>query len=358
MLERERQEHRRRPRRARAGRSRDDRRLDGVPPAAARRYRAARHRPDLRRGGHLPDRLRRRAGPPRSDARPDDDEQGDRRRAADGGVGAAPEIMDLLDPELHGGVAPVASVSTFGGNQASLAAGIACLEQLTPEVHARIQAIGDRARSGIDELGRRRTTSRFTRRVSATCSGCTGRRSRSSTTGRGCRSDREKIVNLHLALMNEGYYQMSLGYFLLSTEVGRDRDRRLPRRARRRPPYARVRRVSGRALEGRVAVVTGGGSGIGEAICVRLEHEEGGSVAVLDVDLEAAELTATLVGGVAVRGRRRRRGLRRRRARGGRGGARPRRHLGQQRRDRRRRERGADRRPRRAAARRGAEPAR
>ena len=35
-------------------------------------------------------------------------------------------------------------------------------------------------------------------------------------------SDREKIVNLHLALMNEGYYQMSLGYFLLSTELGED----------------------------------------------------------------------------------------------------------------------------------------
>ena len=35
---------------------------DGVPPAAARRDRAARHRADLRRGRHVPDRLRRRAG--------------------------------------------------------------------------------------------------------------------------------------------------------------------------------------------------------------------------------------------------------------------------------------------------------
>jgi 3-oxoacyl-[acyl-carrier protein] reductase len=53
-------------------------------------------------------------------------------------------------------------------------------------------------------------------------------------------------------------------------------------------------------LEGRVAVVTGGGSGIGEAICRRLAHE-GAKVAVLDVDVEAARLTATLVRGVAVR---------------------------------------------------------
>jgi 3-oxoacyl-[acyl-carrier protein] reductase len=52
-------------------------------------------------------------------------------------------------------------------------------------------------------------------------------------------------------------------------------------------------------LEGKVAVVTGGGSGIGEAICLRLS-DEGARVAVLDVDVEAANLTAQLAGGVAV----------------------------------------------------------
>src|SRR5919197_4185329 len=54
------------------------------------------------------------------------------------------------------------------------------------------------------------------------------------------------------------------------------------------------------SLEGKVAVVTGGGSGIGEATCVRLANE-GARVAVLDIDLEAARLTAGLVGdGLAV----------------------------------------------------------
>jgi 3-oxoacyl-[acyl-carrier protein] reductase len=48
-----------------------------------------------------------------------------------------------------------------------------------------------------------------------------------------------------------------------------------------------------------IAVVTGGGSGIGEAICLRLARD-GASVAVLDVDLDAARLTADLVGGIAV----------------------------------------------------------
>jgi 3-oxoacyl-[acyl-carrier protein] reductase len=52
-------------------------------------------------------------------------------------------------------------------------------------------------------------------------------------------------------------------------------------------------------LEGKVAVVTGGGSGIGEAICLRLASE-GAKVAVLDVDGAAAKLTAKLADGVAV----------------------------------------------------------
>jgi 3-oxoacyl-[acyl-carrier protein] reductase len=49
-------------------------------------------------------------------------------------------------------------------------------------------------------------------------------------------------------------------------------------------------------LEGRVAAVTGGASGIGEAICLRLA-EEGARVAVLDVNGQGAELTAALAGG-------------------------------------------------------------
>jgi NAD(P)-dependent dehydrogenase (short-subunit alcohol dehydrogenase family) len=51
-------------------------------------------------------------------------------------------------------------------------------------------------------------------------------------------------------------------------------------------------------LDGRTAVVTGGGSGIGRATCHRMT-EEGARVAVLDVDRESAEVVARDIGGVA-----------------------------------------------------------
>ena len=51
-------------------------------------------------------------------------------------------------------------------------------------------------------------------------------------------------------------------------------------------------------LDGRAAVVTGGGSGIGRATCRRMA-EEGARVAVLDVDGESAEAVADEIGGIA-----------------------------------------------------------
>jgi 3-oxoacyl-[acyl-carrier protein] reductase len=55
-----------------------------------------------------------------------------------------------------------------------------------------------------------------------------------------------------------------------------------------------------KSLDGKVAVVTGGGSGIGEATSVRLAAD-GARIAVLDANLDTARLTAALTGdGLAI----------------------------------------------------------
>jgi glutamate-1-semialdehyde 2,1-aminomutase len=136
-------------------------------------------------------------------------------------IGGRAEIMNLLDPELHDGVAPVAAASTFGGNQVALAAGIACLELLTPEVHARVQAIGERARNGIDDLGRRYDVPLHSSGLGHLF-GMHWAPERVVDYRTRMLDDREKLANIVLALMNEGYYQMSFGYFLISTKVGEE----------------------------------------------------------------------------------------------------------------------------------------
>jgi sorbitol-6-phosphate 2-dehydrogenase len=52
-------------------------------------------------------------------------------------------------------------------------------------------------------------------------------------------------------------------------------------------------------LSGRKALVTGGGQGLGEALCIRL-MQEGATVAVADINIKTAKAVADKIGGVAV----------------------------------------------------------
>ncbi len=67
-----------------------------------------------------------------------------------GALGGRPELMDVFDPRrpdavAHGG--------TFSANPVSLRAGLAALEALDAEAIARIDALGERLRAGVSELG-------------------------------------------------------------------------------------------------------------------------------------------------------------------------------------------------------------
>jgi glutamate-1-semialdehyde 2,1-aminomutase len=130
-------------------------------------------------------------------------------------LGGSAEIMELLEPTRHGGKAPITAASTFGGNVTAMAAGIACVEQLTPEVHRQIDALGDRLRAGIDEIG-----SRHGIPLHATGAGhLTGMHwaeERVVDHRTRMQSDDEKVTNIVMGLMNEGWFTFSFGYLLIN----------------------------------------------------------------------------------------------------------------------------------------------
>jgi len=64
--------------------------------------------------------------------------------------GGRVDIMALLDP--RGGSPAIPHGGTFNGNPVGTAAGIATLEALTPEVYARLNALGERVRTQLSDL--------------------------------------------------------------------------------------------------------------------------------------------------------------------------------------------------------------
>ena len=134
-------------------------------------------------------------------------------------VGGRTDIMDLLEPDAHDGVAPMGVMATFGGNSASLAAGIACLQKLTPEAHDRMNALGDRIRSTINGFGEKYAVPLHATGL-GNLIGVHWAEERVIDDATLRKDDREKIQNINLVLDNEGFYQTFTGLFLLSTAIG------------------------------------------------------------------------------------------------------------------------------------------
>lgn len=134
-------------------------------------------------------------------------------------VGGRGQIMDLLEPEAHGGQAPMDVMATYGGNSVAMAAGIACLEKLTPETHDRMNALGDATRAAIDEIGRRYGIPLHATGLGHLI-GLHWAQERVVDYRTRLLDDRDKVINIMLALNNQGYHQTFTGFFLLSTAIG------------------------------------------------------------------------------------------------------------------------------------------
>ena len=71
-----------------------------------------------------------------------------------GAFGGRADVMNYYDP--RGGVPRINHGGTFNANPLTMAGGVATLEQLTPAVYAKLDALGDRLRGGVRRLIRKR----------------------------------------------------------------------------------------------------------------------------------------------------------------------------------------------------------
>jgi len=134
-------------------------------------------------------------------------------------VGGRTQLMNLLEPDAHEGQAPLSIMSTFGGNSVAMAAGVATLQKLTPEAHENMCALGNKARNHINALGRKYQIPLHATGLGHLV-GVHWADERVTDYQTRLFDDREKIVNINLALNNEGYYQTFVGVFLMSTGIG------------------------------------------------------------------------------------------------------------------------------------------
>lgn len=71
-----------------------------------------------------------------------------------GAYGGRADIMDLVDPDIDPTTA-FRHATTLGGSPVCLAAGMAQVKQMTPELHARLEDLGEYFRSGLRDVARR-----------------------------------------------------------------------------------------------------------------------------------------------------------------------------------------------------------
>ncbi len=138
-----------------------------------------------------------------------------------GAVGGRDEVMSLLDPSKC--PARVVSGGTYSGNPLTMAAGIAALEQLTPDAYARLDVLGERLRARSNET--------FADHGEAAQLSGDGSLFRLLLTDRPIADYRDSIegaaqsarlAQLHLNLLDEGLIVSNSGLGCLSTPMDKD----------------------------------------------------------------------------------------------------------------------------------------
>ena len=135
-----------------------------------------------------------------------------------GAFGGRAEIMAQYDPRRAD---HLYQSGTFNGNPVTMAAGVAAMEELTPDAFARLNAFGDKLRAGLEEAGRAAG-------VPLVATGLGSLVNLHLTAGAvndyrsAARSDREAHRLLHLALLNRGVFAAPRGMFNISTPMSED----------------------------------------------------------------------------------------------------------------------------------------
>ena len=133
-----------------------------------------------------------------------------------GVFGGRQDIMAVFDPTRP---SPAHHSGTYSGNPLTAAAGLAALELLTPAEIARLNQLGDRLRSQLQELlDGSDVAAQVTGRGSLVGLHLTADPVRDYRTAR--RASREAMHWLHLALLNRGLHTRASGNVFLSTAMG------------------------------------------------------------------------------------------------------------------------------------------
>jgi glutamate-1-semialdehyde 2,1-aminomutase len=128
--------------------------------------------------------------------------------------GGRRDVMGLLDALQHSGYPPLGIAATMGGMPICLAAGLATLRQLTPEVHRHLHKLGDHMREGVAAIANKHKVPLQATGIGQFI-GIHWTPTKVVDYPSFTTSDRQTVVNICFSLAVQGFLAPSLGLFVL-----------------------------------------------------------------------------------------------------------------------------------------------